>query len=348
MNFNIHDVVRQSRDREPFSKEQLAAMLELPPDSPESYLLMAEAKRISREVTGDNMEVHAQFALNLAPCPKNCMYCAFAAKNKVFVKSSKISPEEAVDFARRLEADGSNAVYMMATAHYDFAELLEVFSEVRSVLRPETVLVGNVGDQSEKSAARLKEAGMDGVYHALRLREGVDTGIEPETRIRSLQAFKSAGIVVGTCVEPVGPEHGNEEIAEKILFTGEIEPGYSGAARRISIPGTQMAKRGMISEMRMAQVVAVTRIGLPRSVKGCCTHEPYTLGAAAGASLFWAELGANPRDIKEHTEEGRGFTPEECRRIFRDADCGLLQGPSVYYRGVSETVREMETEVSQV
>jgi biotin synthase len=332
MSFNIQDVVKQSRDQQPFGHEQLVRMLELPPDSPETFSLMAEAKRISREVTGDCMEVHAQFALNLAPCPKNCMYCAFAAKNKVFRKATKISPEEAVDFAKRLEADGVNAVYMMVTAHYDFAELLEVTAEVKAALKPETVLVGNVGDTSLSGAMKLREAGMEGVYHALRLREGIDTGIDPKARVESIKNFQEAGIVVGTCVEPVGPEHTNDEIAEKILFTGSFTPGYSGAARRITIPGTEMAKRGMISEMRMAQIVAVTRIGLPRAVKGCCTHEPYTLGAAAGASLFWAEVGANPRDTKEHTEEGRGFPPLECRRIFEDADCGLLQGPSVYYR----------------
>jgi biotin synthase len=346
MAFDIHDAIKQSRDREPFSHEQLVDMLSLPPDSPESYLLMAEAKRISREVTGDRMEVHAQFALNLAPCPKNCMYCAFAAKNKVFRTSTKISPAEAVDFAKRLEAENVGAVYMMATAHYDFAELLDVVAEVRDALSPDTVLVGNVGDQSLKSATKLRDAGMEGVYHALRLREGLDTGIDPGKRMRSLRNFREAGVVVGTCVEPVGPEHANEEIADKILFTGSINPGYSGAARRISIPGTDMAERGMISEMRMAQIVAVTRIGLPREVKGCCTHEPYTLGAAAGASLFWAEIGANPRDTKEHTEEGRGFTPAECRRIFEDADCGLLNGPSVYYRprqAFAETA-QVETE----
>ena len=332
MPLNIHDIIKQSQAAEPFSKDQLAAMLALPPGSPEAYLLMAEARRLSKELTGDKAEVHAQFALNLAPCPKNCMYCAFAAKNKIFTKSTKLTPEEAVDNALALEADGVNSVYMMVTAHYDFGELLEVTAEVRSKLKPGTVLAGNVGDQTPETAQKLKDAGMDAVYHAWRLREGEDTGLDPEARKRSMLAFKEVGISVGTCVEPVGPEHSNEEIADKILYTGSLDPAYSGAARRIAIPGTKMAERGMISELRMAQVVAVTRIGLPHSVLGNCTHEPYSLGAAAGANLFWAERGANPRDTKEHTEEGRGFSPERCRAIFRDADMGLLEGPSVYYQ----------------
>ena len=59
---------------------------------------------------------------------------------------------------------------------------------------------------------------------------------------------------------------------------------YSGAARRIPIPGTEIAKRGSISELRMAQIVAVTRLGVPRTVLGHCTHEPCTLGGLAGAN----------------------------------------------------------------
>lgn len=328
---NIQDIIKQSRDAEPFSKAQLCGMLALSPESPESYLLMAEAKRLSKELTGDRMEVHGQFALNLAPCPKNCMYCSFAAKNKIFTTATELTVQEAVDSAQVLQEAGCNAVYMMVTANYKFGKLLEMTQEVRANLQPGTMLIGNVPDQDADSARRLKDAGLNGVYHALRLREGIDTGLAPEARKASMRAFQEAGLVVGTCVEPVGPEHSNEELADLILYTGSLDPAYSGAARRIPIPGTQMFARGAISELRMAQVVAVTRLGLPRTVLGNCTHEPYSLGAAAGANLLWAEIGANPRDIKEKTEEGRGFTPLRCREIFSDADCGLLAGPSVYY-----------------
>ena len=54
------------------------------------------------------------------------------------------------------------------------------------------------------------------MYHALRLREGIDSGLNPERRKESIRNFQEAGLRVGTCVEPVGPEHTNEEIAEAI------------------------------------------------------------------------------------------------------------------------------------
>ncbi len=330
---HIDDLLRQSQEQEPFSQKQLEWMLSLPSDSSASYRIMAEAKRISHELSAGRAEVHGQFAVNLAPCLKNCRFCSFAAVNKVFSGARELTVEECIQSALLLEGAGANAVYMMTTADYSFGRLLEIAREVKNNLNPQTVLIANVGDRSPHEARLLTAAGFDGVYHALRLREGVDTAIDPKARLNSFRAFQEAGLALGTCVEPVGPEHADEEIATLILLTGGLAPAYSGAARRISIPGTAMDKQyGMISELRQAQVVAVTRLGLPRSVKGNCTHEPCVIGAAAGANLFWAEIGANPRDTKEKTEEGRGFSVQNCRQLFKKAACGLLEGPSNFFR----------------
>lgn len=66
-------------------------------------------------------------------------------------------------------------------------------------------------------------------------------------------------------------------------------------------------------------------------VLGNCTHEPCTLGGLGGANLFWAEVGANPRDTKEKTEEGRGETVEACRTLFLECGWNIYEGPSRYY-----------------
>ncbi len=328
----IDELLKKSQNGEPFSTEELVQMLRYAPDSPESYRIMAASNRISKELSGNRAEVHAQFALNLAPCACNCAFCSFAQKNGVFTRETRISPEEAVAQARQFEQDGASAVFVMTTAFYPFELFLEISREVRRNLKPQTVLVANIGDQPPQNARQVKDAGFTGVYHAVRLREGSDTGIPSRRRKASIKNFLEAGLSVGTCVEPVGPEHTNEEIAEMILFTGSFNPAYSGAARRIPIPGTDMARLGMISELRMAQIVAVTRLGVPRSVTGNCTHEPCTLGAVAGANLFWAESGANPRDTRERTEEGRGETVRSCRILFQESGWELLEGPSRFYR----------------
>lgn len=328
---DIHDILLKSRDREPLFRKELIYLLGLPPDAPETYLVMAEANRISKELAGNKAEVHAQLALNLAPCSANCKFCSFARVNKVFKKETRLTVEQAVAYARQFEKDGANAVYIMTTAKYPFGLFLEISREIRNNLKPETILIANVGDQTVTNARRMKEAGFSGVYHALRLREGVDSGLSPANRKQSIYNFHEADLIVGTCVEPVGPEHTNAELAEMILCTASFNPAYSGAARRIPIPGTELFSRGTITELRMAQIVAVTRLGMPRNVMGNCTHEPCTLGGLAGANLFWAEVGANPRDIREKTEEGRGQTVDDCRTIFAECGWNYREGPSRFY-----------------
>ena len=326
-----YDILKKSRDGMSLSRAELIHLLGLRPDSPEAYLVMAEANRISKELTDGLAEVHAQLALNLGPCPADCKFCSFARSGGVFQEETRLGPEQAVAYACRFEADGANAVYVMTTATYPFELFLEISQEIRRNLKPVTVLVANVGDQSPARARQIKEAGFAGVYHALRLREGVDSTLSPKQRAQSMQNFQEAGLLVGTCVEPVGPEHSNEELAELILFTSALNPAFSGAARRIPIPGTEMARRGTISELRMAQIVAVTRLGMPRSVAGNCTHEPCTLGGMAGANLFWAEVGANPRDVLAKTEDGRGETVGSCRTLFAECGWDSWEGPSRYY-----------------
>lgn len=331
---NVEDLLKKSHGGEVLAGEELVYLLALPPDSVEAYTVMAAAARLSKELSGGRAEVHAQFAVNLAPCPCECLFCSFAKINGIFDTATELTPEQVVDCARQFELDGANAIFMMSTARYPFERFLEMSREVKKSLKPATTLVANIGDQSLKNAMRLKDAGFSGVYHALRLREGQDTSLSADKRKRSIHHFKEAGLEVGTCVEPVGPEHGNAELAEMIEFTASFAPSYSGAGRRITIPGTPIAERGMISEMRMAQIVAVTRLGMPRTVMGNCTHEPCALGAIAGANLFWAEAGANPRDVEEKTEEGRGETVGSCGAIFKESNWEIWNGPSRYYNGV--------------
>lgn len=328
---NLHDIIKKSRNSDTFSREEIISMLTFPPSGLETYVIMAEASRISHEVSTNLAEIHAQLAVNLAPCPRDCLFCSFAVANNIFHTSVVISPAEATAQAVQFEGDGANAIYVMATATFDSGRYLETAREIRNSLNPKTTMIANVGDEFANQAASLVEAGFQGVYHALRLREGVDTTIDPTRRIESITAFQAAGLIVGTCVEPIGPEHSNEELADMILFTASINPAFSGAARRIPIAGTALSGLGIISELRMAQIVAVTRLAMPRSVLGNCSHEPGAVPIIGGANLLWAEVGANPRDTIEKTEDGRGNSVNSIRKLFSETEWQTKIGPSHFF-----------------
>jgi biotin synthase len=328
---NLHDLLKKSRNEEEFSREEIIQMLSYCPTSPESMAIMGEARRISEETTGGKAEVHGQFALDLAPCTRNCEWCSFAAKNGVFSERWQVDVPQAVEFAQKFQNEGANAVLTMTTADYPLGKMLEIGAEIRRNIDAELPLIANTGDKTLDQARRMKEGGYDGVYHALRLDEGKKNNLDPEQRLETIRNYQEVGLWVCTCVEPVGPEHTNEQLAAMIRLTASIKPAFSGAARRIPVPGTSMAELGIISELRMAQIVAVTRLAMPRAVRGNCTHEPCTLGALGGASIFWAEIGANPRDDQEKTEESRGQNVEDCRQIYQETDWEVLEGPSRHF-----------------
>ena len=90
--------------------------------------------------------------------------------------------------------------------------------------------------------------------------------------------------------------------------------------RRINFPGSPMEKHGMISELEMARMVAVSRLVMGDVPKAHCTHEPHSASLLAGANLFFPEVGASPRDGKADTGKGRGKGLEDCKRMQADMD----------------------------
>ena len=319
--------------------EQIAMLLEIPLFSTESAVLQAAARQLSEQACNGGAEVHAQVAMNVGPCPRQCLFCSFAACHGLFTEPKESPLDYVVAQARGFEEQGANAIYLMATGAYAFPRFLERGSVVRAALAPETVLIANISDFSREQARQLRDAGFTGVYHAVRLGEGEVTGIPVERRLQSIEAARDAGLVVGTCVEPVGPEHTMADLVKLILLTRDMRPAYSGAARRIPIPTTSLSAYGVVSEAQMAHILAVIRVVLPLDIRGHCTHEPSIVGACSGANLFWAEAGANPRDTRERTEEGRGMSVARCRELFGEADWSCLDGASGFFLQGATTER---------
>jgi len=315
----------------PLSKKELITLFQTPLFSRDAALIHASGREKSWAATKGYAEVHAQIGINIAPCPKNCKFCSFSADNKVFTTSHELSVDEVIVRVRQFHEDGANAVYLMVTADYAFDRFINIGTQVHQAL-PDVVLIANVGDFTRRQADDLCDAGFTGVYHAVRLGEGRDTRIPVEKRLETFQHAHEAGLLLGTCVEPVGTEHTVQELMEKTLITRDARPVYSGAARRIPIPNTVLAQYGWVKEAQMALYVSIVRLALPLSIPGNCTHEPNLLGAWAGANLLWAEVGANPRDNEQETEQKRGMNVAECRKVFEETNWKILQGPSKLYQ----------------
>ncbi len=110
------EIVSKSLDGAVLNKAEIATLFRIPLFSRESAMILSAAREKSERASNGLAEVHAQVGLNVAPCPNNCMFCAFAAKNKVFTEPFELAVEEAVNQAGRFEEDGANAIFVMSTA----------------------------------------------------------------------------------------------------------------------------------------------------------------------------------------------------------------------------------------
>lgn len=278
--------------------------------------------------TGGIAEIHAQIGLNASTCGKDCLFCSFARINDVRKGIYELPVEDVLEYAKLYVEEGANLILLLTTASYRFAKLIEMVQAVREVIPADLPLLVNTGDMSLDQAKQLKAAGVQGAYHAVRMREGVDTTIPVETRLQTFANMREAGLKLSTCVEPVGPEHTPEEITEATFRCMSCDPMTSGVGKRVAVPGTKIFERGAHTELANANMVAIYRLAAGLDYKlNCSANTPLT--AASGANLGWAEVGTNPRDLVQRTEKGgRGSNVAWMRRMYESAGWTVRQGPS--------------------
>lgn len=324
----VVDLVDKALEGNGLEFEEMEYLYGVDPLSRDSYLIRWAAHQMSLAATNGKAEIHAQIGLNGSSCGKNCKFCSFAVCNGLVKGKFELSTEDVKYYCDEYVEAGANLILMLSTASYKFEKLLEMTEVARSVIGYDIPLLINTGDMTLEQAKQLKAAGIVGAYHAIRMREGVDTGIPVETRLATINNLQEAGLSISTCVEPVGPENSAHEIAEASRTCMSYPSLSAGVGRRITVPGTQVEDRGQLSDLEASLLVAV--YGLTTGFKpklNCSVCSP--LSAVSGGNLTWAEVGSNPRDTVDKTENGgRGASIERCRSEYEKAGWEVLEGPS--------------------
>lgn len=314
----IEEILSKGRDGVGLEREEALALVHLELESRETYALMESANNLSRAQFGHKGERHFHIGLNVEPCPMDCLFCSLTRKAGLFTEKYEFPLEKIVAWARQGEAEGADALNLMTTGTYPFARLLEIGRRLNREVR--VPLVANTRDINHAEGEQLLDAGFVGFYHAVRLGEGTDTPFAPERRIQTIRVLHDVGLQWMNCVEPVGPEHSAGEIVDLMLLARREKATYSGIMRRINFPGSPKEPMGMISERRMAQLVAISRLVMGDTVRAHCTHEPHSLSLVAGANLFFPEVGSSPRDGQADTGKGRGSSNQDCATLLREME----------------------------
>lgn len=314
----IADILSKASDMVPIDREEVSALMLVQLHSKACYALMETANRMSRSEFGNKGENHFHIGLNIEPCPMDCLFCSLTRKAGIFKEKIEFSMDQVIAWAKQAEQHGADALNLMTTGTYPFKRLLEVGRLLKTETR--VPLVANTRDINHREGEALLDAGFVGAYHAVRLGEGRDTPFDREKRIRTIGVFRDVGLLWMNCVEPVGPEHAADEIVDLMLLARDYGAAYSGIMRRINFPGSPMERFGMISELEMARLVAISRLVMGDVPRAHCTHEPHAASLMAGANLFFPEVGASPRDRQTDTGKGRGIGIVHCQQMLREMD----------------------------
>lgn len=326
MNADIKRVISKAMDGSRISKNELVDLLKCDDVSEEAFAIRAAGGYLMRQRTQNAGVIFGQIGIEMHPCEANCSFCSFAS-DFTQLTATRLDDRAIVESTRNFTGSGDlYGLWLMTMATYDLEAYLDAVKLVKANLGGPTNVYSNVGDTSSEGFEAMKAAGIDGVYHCWRLREGVDTPFSDEARKQTLVNAKEANLVVLDAVEPIGPEHTAEELAEHILFDIEIGCIQTGSMKRIPVPGTPFEGTPMITDLRLATIVAAQALAVANldRVPWLGIHEPSPIGYASGANLITAETGFNPRDAAEDTSASRGLDIPACREILRQAGFAQL------------------------
>lgn len=301
------------------NKEQIIKLLEIPLDSEEDKLLRKAAYEVAIKKCEGKAYIWSAIGADYAPCLMNCKFCSFGKKWGIVKKQIRYSTMEIIEKARFFVENGAKYIVLRTTEFYSIPKLLEIVKELRKEVKGDYEIVFNTGELDMTISNLMVETGVNGVYHACRLREGIDTPFDPWDRKNTMNNVSRSGLKLISLVEPIGIEHKNEELADNFLEILKYGAKISGAMARIPVPGTPLGNIEKISDKRIAQIIAVFRLAGGNVVKDICVH-PVTLEALkSGANIMVVETGAIPRDTICEKDSWQGIDMKRANELLKEA-----------------------------
>lgn len=310
---NLLDACKSGRLLTP-GEAELVLSDQLQGDALHDVLQMADDRM--RRISENRGRVWAAIGVDAAPCPRSCSFCSLGSAWNVFPENYELSPSEVCEKALQIGKFEPDWLTLRTTQDYGITRLCALAKQVRQVLPCSTELVVNTGEFDLAGAHDLKAAGVNGIYHTYRLREGVDTGISPADRLATLRIIHKAGLKLAALVEPVGPEHINKEIVEAAFRLREYNVSLSGCMARVPVRGTPLAKYGSVANERIVRMIAMTRLISGPEVEAICVHPPLPEALNAGANTIVVECGAIPRDNQAKSHPWREFNFTSAKQLL--------------------------------
>ncbi len=328
MDSKVAKIIARAQEGSAPTYDEVMYLMELDEASPEATALRGAANDIQRLKSGNGAVIWGQIGVDVYPCEADCQFCSFAKSHTFFTEHVTMPVEEVVRRACEFTAGGDlYGLYLMTMNSYDEAHFLECVKAVKAAIPASTLLFSNIGDTDTPYFAQLKDAGLDGCYHAKRLGEGTCTKIPMARRQKTIDSAAEAGLRIRACCEPVGPETPYDAVVSRLFEIKEEAARYGirdGVAvmKRTAVPGTPYeGLENEITDLRLAQLNAIQTLVMcdDPQTKYIGFHEPNMVSLMSGGNYMCAETGFNPRDTAEDTAGHRGLSVSDVRERFYQA-----------------------------
>ncbi len=329
VNKEITFILKDAENGRPITRQEAKVLLSLPENSLDATMLRATANMVSRQRFGNRALLLGQIGIDSAPCEGDCVFCFFA-KSHTRLPPTKLSLEEIVKRCQRFATGGAQGVFLMTMHRFGFEWFCDLVSALRSSIPAGMSILANVGDVTLPQLEILRDVGISGAYHVCRLREGIDSCMNPADRQETIEHIIEAGLDWYNLCEPIGPEHTPEELVEQIWLGVDLPCRQHGAMQRFPVPGSPLYHHGQISLSRLSQIVAVITLATigKREVKSIAVNVSNTIGLFSGANAFFPEAGEpGEQELPNYSPgSGEGFTTALWRQSseITTADCRTM------------------------
>ena len=295
------DVVEKFIQNPNLEREEYVALLQASEEPQAAARLAAEALRLRRKYYGDAVYVRGLIEFTNY-CKNDCLYCGIRRSNRE-AQRYRLSEGEILSCCEAGRRLGFRTFVLQGGEDPWYTdERLEVL--IRSIKEncPGCAVTLSVGERSYESYQRLREAGAD--RYLLRHETASDAHyrrLHPAEmslayRKQCLYQLKALGYQVGAGFMVGSPGQTYAELAEDLVFLGELKPQMAGIGPFVPHHNTPFKDEPAGSVELTLRLLSIVRILLPRvllpATTALGTMDPLgrEKGFSAGANVLMPNL----------------------------------------------------------
>lgn len=323
------DIIERFIQNPYLSREEYAALLQASEEPQAAARLAAEALRLRRKYYGDAVYVRGLIEFTNY-CKNDCLYCGIRRSNRE-AQRYRLSEEEILSCCGEGWRLGFRTFVLQGGEDpwYTDERLERIIRSIKERC-PGCAVTLSVGERSYESYQRLREAGAD--RYLLRHETASDAHyrrLHPAEmslahRKQCLYQLKALGYQAGAGFMVGSPGQTYAELAEDLVFLGELKPQMAGIGPFVPHHNTPFRNEPAGSVELTLRLLSMVRILLPRVLLPATTALGTTdplgreKGFAAGANVLMPNLSPAGRRKQYDLYDNKLCTGDEAAESLAD------------------------------